>query len=167
MGVSALPRIISAPERDRIRGLDGMRGLAFLLVFAVHLQLPASLKRYPGIEKLKEAGWIGVSIFFVISGYLITRLCLEEETFSLCRFYARRSLRLFPLYFITIAAALLAWRIPLLRQVRIAAAPEWAVPLATFTTNFKLHSDSLIALGACVVFWTLAVEEQFYVVWGT
>lgn len=157
-------------DRGRIIALDGLRGVAFLLVFMVHLRLPpGSASQGSWIEHAKEFGWIGVPLFFVLSGYLITSLAIAEgRHFSLWRFHARRALRLWPLYFIATCAALWAWQLEPLRMWRIAAAPEWAVPLVTFTLNFALHAhwDSAGTLGALIIFWTLCIEEQFYLSWS-
>lgn len=73
-----------------VPALDGLRGIAIILVLALHYSL-------------LPCGWIGVQIFFVLSGYLITKILLQEKTRPLGeylkRFYVRRSLRIFPLYF--------------------------------------------------------------------
>jgi peptidoglycan/LPS O-acetylase OafA/YrhL len=74
---------------------------------------------HPWLLAIKELGWIGVPIFFILSGYLITALALEEgNRFSVSRFYARRALRLWPLFFTVVALGLLAWQSPRLRWAR-------------------------------------------------
>jgi peptidoglycan/LPS O-acetylase OafA/YrhL len=164
------------PEKQetRIEVLDGLRGLAFLMVFTVHVQLPAKLvAAFPRLEPIKETCWIGVPIFFVLSGYLITRLWLREveatSRFSYPLFVARRAVRLWPLYFVASALALAGWSIPALREIGVATSPRWLLSLTTFTVNFACRSNwSAVedSLGALVIFWTLAVEEQFYLSWG-
>lgn len=154
----------------RIAQLDGLRGFAFLLIFIVHLKLPSGFSdAHPLLECIKEFGWVGVPIFFVLSGYLITELALREgRDFSLPRFYARRALRLWPLYFTAAILAMLAWKVPFLRETQTAASPDWALPLFSFTLNFALRAQwaPLASLGFLIVFWTLAVEEQFYASWA-
>ena len=90
-----------------IKALDGLRALAILLVMLFHFYF------------LLEVGWIGVQLFFVLSGYLITSILLNSKTDQLGdylkRFYWRRSLRIFPLYYlylIAIAVLYLAVHIP-------------------------------------------------------
>jgi peptidoglycan/LPS O-acetylase OafA/YrhL len=160
----------SMSDRPRIPQLDGMRGFAFLLVFIAHLQLPPGFSDvHPWLERIKELGWIGVPLFFVLSGYLITELALREgEDFSLLRFYARRMLRLWPLYFTAAILAIAMWNLSVLREIGVATSPNWAVSLFTFTLNFaaRARSAALGSLGFLIVFWTLAVEEQFYALWA-
>lgn len=159
-----------AAAHARIASLDGLRGFAFLMIFVVHLQLPAAfVAAHPFVNDVKEGGWIAVPIFFVLSGYLITDLVLREgPRFALLRFYARRALRLWPLHFTAAALALLAWQSPILRETRVAAAPEWAAPLLTFTLNIAARAQwaPFGTLGVMALFWTLAIEEQFYALWG-
>ncbi len=149
----------SAAE-PRLLALDGLRGIAILLVMAQHL-------RWLG------CGWIGVQLFFVLSGFLITRLLVRSAEARplgsyLKDFYARRALRILPLYFgylvaLAIAARLLADFPP------IDHALPWA---ATFTFNVFRLTPAYGALGAGSErhvlidhFWSLAVEEHFYLVW--
>src|SRR5262245_54772713 len=88
-------------RRKYLPELDGLRAISVLLVVSVHLHDFESVWKW-------LAGWQGVTVFFVLSGYLITTLALREEgqtgALSLGAFYVRRSLRIFPLYFLTLAA---------------------------------------------------------------
>src|SRR5271165_6013338 len=88
-----------------IPALDGLRAIAILLVFLSHIgaNLPARIHFMPW-------GWIGVRLFFVLSGYLITRILLDARdtapvAYSLRVFYARRALRIFPVYYLALAIA--------------------------------------------------------------
>lgn len=132
--------------------LDALRAFAALLVVWHHWIGPPDLPLGP----------IGVWIFFVISGFLITRILLcgrgdtaAENRTALARFYVRRVLRIFPLYYFVLLVGLIFS--PALR-----ANWPWYV---TYLQNFKFiwaaDPDSLFG----VHLWTLAVEEQFYVVW--
>jgi peptidoglycan/LPS O-acetylase OafA/YrhL len=134
-----------------IKSLDGIRGIAVCLVAAFHFGL------FP-------AGWVGVQIFFVLSGYLITSILLKEKDAPLpsylVRFYWRRSLRIFPLYFLflgIIAATFYVAGEP------VAFARDWPF-LATYTTNFARLRDADVG-PQFIHLWSLAVEEQFYLVW--
>jgi peptidoglycan/LPS O-acetylase OafA/YrhL len=135
----------------RLVELDGLRGIAIALVVLFHLGL------FP-------PGWIGVQLFFVLSGYLISEILLtaREKPFPiyLARFYWRRSLRIFPLYFfylIITSILFTATYEPKSFEV------DWPF-LVTYTTNFgRLR---VIDVGpAFNHLWSLAVEEQFYLLW--
>jgi peptidoglycan/LPS O-acetylase OafA/YrhL len=135
----------------RLVELDGLRGIAIALVVLFHFGL------FP-------PGWVGVQLFFVLSGYLISEILLTEKETPfpayLSRFYWRRSLRIFPLYFfylIITSALCAATNEPKSFEI------DWPF-LVTYTTNFgRLRvSDVGPAFGHL---WSLAVEEQFYLLW--
>lgn len=150
--------------------LTGIRGIGAIAIFIAHSHLPAAIEQaHPLAAKIKEVGWISVPVFFVLSGYLITWLALSErESFGsidLSRFYKRRCLRIFPLYFGVSAVLLLAWYLP--RTHSVAASPESALAIVTFTVNLFVWAGSApTLLGALLPLWTVAAEEQFYFVWG-
>jgi len=135
----------------RIQNLDALRAIAVLLVMVFHFRLLA-------------VGWIGVWIFFVISGFLISRILLDYRTrFGLAEylgvFYARRALRIFPIYYLYIAlwsgVALLAF-VP----------KDFALlPLITYTFNFVKWAPGYDGSRIFSHLWSLAVEEQFYLVY--
>ncbi len=134
-----------------IRSLDGIRGIAVLFVVFFHLGL-------------LQIGWIGVQIFFVLSGYLITGILQAQrhQTFGryLYRFYKRRSLRIFPLYFFFLTLAGIAfWTF----DVPESFIRDWPW-LVTYTANFARMRDTDLG-DAFVHLWSLAVEEQFYLIW--
>ena len=98
----------TAPEAQRpssrhIKSLDGFRGAAFLLVFARHYGLTQHLHAGPLLvaSRLSEAGWVGVDLFFTLSGFLITGILLDtqKDPHYFRNFMARRALRIFPLYY--------------------------------------------------------------------
>ncbi len=134
------------------KSLDGLRGIAILLVIVFHFG-------YFG------AGWIGVQIFFVLSGYLITSILSAEKEqpveFYLKRFYWRRSLRIFPLYFGYLL--LLALVYAMSGKPTIFAA-RWPY-LFTYTYNYALLLAPFDESVSFTHFWSLAVEEQFYLCW--
>ena len=134
--------------------LDGLRGVAVLLVMAWHAGLPFG----------RGGGWMGVTIFFVLSGFLITRLLAEERQrtghISFVAFYKRRVRRLGPALAVLIAATIGFQALTdglALRQV------SQAVIAATYSANWiSIAGGDLMPYGQV---WTLAIEEQFYVVW--
>lgn len=136
----------------RIGALDGVRALAVLLVIVHHAEIP-------GIT----GGFIGVDIFFVLSGYLITRLLWREAKTSgeiaIGRFLLRRAIRLMPAFFLLLAATLLIgpffWPDENLGLVVAIA----SVYLADYAS--ALYGD-LSVLGHT---WSLSVEEHFYLLW--
>ncbi len=134
-----------------IPSLDGLRALSIALVVGGHLGYSALHLRF-----FTDIAVFGVRVFFVISGYLITSLLLKElsrsRTISLRLFYARRAMRLFPAAYVFVGAVAIAW--PNLLHPRDIA---WAL---TYTMNYAFgRSDMLGHL------WSLAVEEQFYLLW--
>ncbi|MEM8713107.1 MAG: acyltransferase [Planctomycetota bacterium] len=139
------------------RALDGLRGLSVLAVVWHHAR-PLGFT-----SELSTRGYLGVDVFFVISGFLITTLLVREEarsgSVSLGRFWVRRALRLWPLWYaILTALALVFW---LVIPNAAMAAPFWRdLPWnATYTSNL-IVPGTFLALS-----WSLAVEEQFYIVW--
>ncbi len=137
-----------------IPALDGIRGVAILLVMLFHLKLPGF-----------SLGWAGVPLFFVLSGFLITGILLEEKTatFSeyLRAFYVKRSLRIFPLFYGYLALNLVI----LLVTGRPTDGYAWYV---LYFQNYQIANaiatDGNIP-GIVGHTWSLAVEEQFYLIW--
>ena len=135
-----------------VPALDGIRAVAVLLVVSFH---------YGHLE----FGWMGVQLFFVLSGYLITQNLLRSRALPLKqylgRFYWNRSLRILPLYFLVLLILFLVYRWTGLPSVF----PEHAPYLATFTYNlFRVQADYRYSAWF-VHFWSLSVEEQFYLAW--
>jgi peptidoglycan/LPS O-acetylase OafA/YrhL len=151
-------------------GLDGVRGVAILLVMAIHFVGDATA--YTRLQALvvKAAGYglLGVDLFFVLSGFLITGLLLDAkgQTHYFRNFYARRTLRIFPLYYFVLAILFLVlprlWPLtPLMEDAR--AHQGW---LWTYTANFYIAArSSWAALTYVTHFWSLAIEEHFYLLW--
>jgi peptidoglycan/LPS O-acetylase OafA/YrhL len=135
------------------RWLDGMRGVAIILVLLYHVFL------IPG-------GFLGVDVFFVVSGFLITTVLAEEwrrrGAISLRRFYWRRALRLFPALVALLLASYLYAEVFLPREAVRAFRRELLVCAAYVSNWVHLHGVSVLTLGHT---WSLALEEQFYVLW--
>jgi peptidoglycan/LPS O-acetylase OafA/YrhL len=152
--------ILVLSSNQRVASLDGLRAVSILLVVASHLGL--GLRHwFPAMQAL--LGWmgnLGVSVFFVISGFLITLLLLKEERqygdISLKHFYIRRACRILPAYFAFLLATLIVWRLHFVDL-------GWGQLLAaaTFTWNYSPLASGW-TLAHC---WSLAVEEQFYLLW--
>ena len=138
-----------------IPGLDGVRGIAIVLVILYHLR--ASLVHTP-VARLANCGWAGVDLFFVLSGFLITRIlhAQREETDYFRRFYKRRALRIWPLYFALVAAGMAyeGW------QGTFRSDPWWSY--LTLTQNLVVAG---FGVGMLRMTWSLAIEEQFYFAW--
>ena len=141
--------------------IDGIRALAVLLVVGFH----AFPNYVPG-------GFIGVDIFFVVSGFLISRIILdgqERGNFSLTDFYARRIRRIFPALVVVIAACtIFGWC--LLSPTDYALLGKSIAASAAFIYNFVLlheqgYFDAVSELKPLLHLWSLGIEEQFYVVW--
>lgn len=152
--------------------LDGMRGLAVILVLMFHFAWT-----FPGddpeaatsfLEKIAVrlhafmwSGWIGVDLFFVLSGYLITRGLVAPSTKALGlrmkMFWMRRVLRIFPLYYAVVVVGTV---------VTLALGAQWVpgLPYWLYMQNYSLAFDPEV-MRWTAHFWSLAIEEQFYFVW--
>lgn len=171
---------LAASDRDfkpidfktRFPALDGIRALAVLMVFADHFGGGAHGGRVLQlVNSIRSRGWIGVDVFFVLSGFLITGILYDtrHDTKFFVRFFARRSVRIFPVFYLVVGVLLLLtpifhyeWRLGHL---------WFLVYLGNFAANrdFTLYEvmsanqpTAKVFLGH---FWSLCVEEQFYVLW--
>ncbi len=145
--------------KNRIPSLDGLRAISIALVLWAHM---GGTKGFVGTSITHAAGNLGnlgVRVFFVISGYLITTLLLAEDkktgTISLGRFYLRRCFRIFPPAYAFLAVVIvLNWmQIWILQPGDLASA-------ATYTANYHLNHSWYVGH-----LWSLSVEEQFYLLW--
>jgi peptidoglycan/LPS O-acetylase OafA/YrhL len=155
---------------DRLPALDGLRGLAIALVTAFHFLRGPGGAAVDLSSALADAGWVGVDLFFVISGFLITGILLDAkgDRRYYRNFYARRVLRILPLYYGYLVLLLLVAGTTFGRAVGadyFAAHQPW---FWTHTTNWLLLATpgpggaGAAGFGAL---WSLALEEQFYLVW--
>ena len=99
------PKAVAAEHGPRVTELDGLRGIAILLVLLHHLWPTKGALSHLG--RISEAGWIGVDLFFVLSGYLITGILLDSagRPHYYRNFIVRRTLRIFPLYYLFLLCA--------------------------------------------------------------
>lgn len=145
-------------ESARIPTLDGWRGIAILLVLVTHAQKGLFDGTYGGHAWL-NLGRHGVVLFFVLSGYLITSHLLAEDRIDLRRFYLRRFFRLMPVAWTYLAfIALIAW----LSGFHIIGSDGWSC-LFFFRNYFPAKETAHNAFTSH--FWSLSIEEQFYLVW--
>jgi peptidoglycan/LPS O-acetylase OafA/YrhL len=147
------PRRFYRPE------LDIVRLCAFLAVFATHSNRPPG-EHYRVYRAIADAGSFGLSLFFVLSAYLITTLLLREKdakgTVAIGKFYQRRMLRIWPLYLLALAYAAL-----------------WSFHLGTLNAEKWWFAAALVMAGNFVTWpgnlaghlWSISIEEQFYVLW--
>ena len=144
--------------------LDGVRGVAILLVLAYHLSLSLTARYHIGNSLAPgKGGWCGVDVFFVLSGYLITDILLHARTKAhyFRNFYARRALRIFPLYLVAIGVAAVLTRLSSGRGTSTHSL-LWVL---LFQTNIVQSLDATKDFGYLNHFWSLAVEEHFYLFW--
>lgn len=168
---------------QRLRPIDGLRGIAVLLVMQYHywglayglFSRPSTLGIDEFVDDVMKFGWIGVDLFFVLSGFLITGILLDVKGRGgyFRSFYARRALRILPPYYLFLLFVIVV--IPLV--------PVFSGGFEAVAQSEALREDQfwfwtfLLNIGTSFVvfdmdapfthghFWTLAVEEQFYLVW--
>jgi len=154
--------------RGHIPALDGVRGVAAALIFVYHYGGGAQSSFLPlrVIGILLHAGWVGVSLFFVLSGFLISGILWDgyQKPGWWRRFYVRRSLRIFPLYYLALVIAAVIWLALGVPAVRLSFLWIYALYLQD-APFFNAQLANPPAGVEMVHFWSLAVEEQFYLVW--
>ena len=175
------PREAAPPDEttasaDHIPALDGLRGVAIAMVMVFHFYVLAPSEHLEALDtgygKFASGGWAGVDLFFVLSGFLITGILLESKGkrgyFS--TFYARRALRILPLYY-----GFLGFLLFVVPHVDVAAEAAdidtlrhfqgwfWTLSMnVPYSIEAVAYDRRLIVNGH---FWSLAIEEQFYIVW--
>lgn len=132
--------------------LDVVRGTAILLVLLFHFRMPLGVPIFDAmLQPVFAVGWVGVDLFFVLSGFLVGRIILTEGAapggLDRSRFFFRRALRLWPVLFVYLAALLL-----------LGGTQAWAMvwPVLLHVQNYDTDAPSHL--------WSLAVEEHFYLV---
>jgi peptidoglycan/LPS O-acetylase OafA/YrhL len=166
----AAERLPAVGEPARNEALDGLRGFAILAVVGFHAMFldptllggarPATTDFYPSLALL---GWCGVDVFFVLSGFLITGILVRSKGAPgyFRNFYARRALRIFPLYYLVVGLLLFGLGRP----------ATTAAEKASYLLYYQNVRYALVGEGtfdpARLVTWSLAIEEQFYLVWPT
>jgi peptidoglycan/LPS O-acetylase OafA/YrhL len=160
--------------RGRVGALDGLRGVAILLVLMVHLVSMGAAPQHPKIImwallRVMYYGWTGVDLFFVLSGFLITGILIDSKTSTnyFKTFYMRRVLRIFPIYYLTLFVLLAL-------EPVFASTQPWLRALypnpASWVSFFFYYQNWWMPIcqpGETILshFWSLGVEEQFYMIW--
>lgn len=169
-GIATCPRLAPVPNWSvRIPALDGLRGIAILLVLLRHslFGMPTNSRFLAKILAAGQLTWSGVDLFFVLSGFLIGGILLDarESPRYFQTFYIRRAYRILPLYLaITLFFLMRHLLSPVLPGVFGAVSPLtipwWSY--VTLTQNFWMAHQGWYGAIAMAVTWSLAVEEQFY-----
>ena len=160
---------VRAALRGTVPALDGVRGVAILAVLGHQLCIDG----YPGRHALGptlallpfQAGWVGVQLFFVLSGFLITGILLDTRRAQnyWSSFYVRRGLRIFPLYYLLLLGTfVVAPRLLHLSEATLAEHRHQGFYWLYLANLPAATGGAVDTLGHC---WSLSVEEQFYLVW--
>lgn len=158
----------AVPARSHIPALDGVRGLAVLMVFVYHYGggTHSSVRAMQIFGALNKGGWSGVVLFFVLSGFLITGILWDSfgQPEWWRNFFARRVLRIFPLYYLALLILLLG-AVP--RGTASVVASRLWIPVLFLENLPHLASvnDNLPSAVPVFHLWSIAVEEQFYLLW--
>ena len=157
-------------QKTHFHSIDALRFFAFLKVYLLHVPIQGD---FPVFAFLKSGGGIGVSFFFVLSGFLITYLLVLEKSsenyINLKKFFVRRALRIWPLFFLMV---LIAFLLPFdfkqaigFHMVGGGYDFDWRYSF-TFLENYKmLMADNFPKTTPLPVFWSLCIEEHFYLLW--
>lgn len=139
--------------------LDGLRAIAILAVLVTHFW--AYPKGHELLNHLAAFGWVGVDLFFVLSGYLITGILRDtrDDPHHYRNFYARRALRIFPLYYLLLVLVLVA--LPLVKPMH-PVENSWMFWI--YAGNIAL-AEAGWQLFLLDITWSLSLEEQFYLIW--
>jgi peptidoglycan/LPS O-acetylase OafA/YrhL len=165
---------VVSPKADHARvyfpALDGLRFLAFLMVLVGHSK-PLSGVLYPGTiidiiaTRISMFGWTGVEVFLVLSSYLIVTLLLKESdrtgSIGIGRFYMRRALRIWPLYYPYLLFAIFIY-LPLQGTPIKTIVAHQLFPFSVFLGNYSYWYFSNYLSYAFAHLWTVCMEEQFY-----
>lgn len=151
-----MPDFATYKATHRFANLDGLRFVAIVLVMFHHV-----LPEHQATGALWQRGFLGVDLFFVLSGFLITTLLLREAdanggSFSLRKFYQRRVLRILPAYYLLITAVSLYYVVGKERADLAELVPYYYLFLSNFLTEHLPTLDPT---------WSVSVEEQFYMIW--
>ncbi len=163
-------KLESGAAKHHFHTFDALRFFAFFKVFLLH----SPIVYWPWFNAIRAGGGIGVMFFFVLSGFLITYIVATEKqyagTVDLKNFFARRMLRIWPLYYLMV---LVAYTTPWLLQhvLHISSSGEGYTPKLwvsmLFLENYMMMvTDTHANVSPLSVMWSLCIEEHFYILWG-
>ncbi len=147
---------------NNIPSLDGLRAISILWVIGGHTKFSQNISTagYQFLSLVFGGGQAGVKLFFVISGFLITTLLIKEkiktQTINLTKFYIRRFLRIFPVFYLYLLVVFI-----LNHYLHMGVENQFFIIAALYLTNFFMSSVSWPVMHS----WSLAVEEQYYLLW--
>jgi len=159
----------AAAKRSHDPALDGLRGVALIMVFLLHtIILPEGTFRI--FKDVIELGRLGVDLFFCLSGFLITGIlyAAKNDAHYFRNFYARRALRIFPLYYFFLVLyyfLVVHWHVVHIGAAKTAEAAADLHWLWFYGTNLRIAETGTFITSSLNHFWTLAVEEHFYLMW--
>ena len=156
----------SAVRFRHIPALDGLRGIAVLFVMVYHLELLV-----PALHEWVKGGFLGVDIFFVLSGFLITSVLIKEESetkkISLKNFYLRRFLRLMPAFWLFLVVLFFfGYFILPTNEANLIYSNNNFLYTFFYLSNWHLVFNEAGIMGNLNHTWSLAIEEQFYIFWS-
>lgn len=162
-----------AVTRKHVSTLDGIRGIAILMVLGIHFAysgaLPEPPPRFLSLFHFLVFGWMGVDLFFVLSGFLITGILLDTIAAPnyFKSFYARRTLRIFPIYYLVIVLVLCLTPFALRFPALFPYLPGYPLIAASFfyMQNWWMAFHPMAPRVVIGDYWSLGVEEQFYLLW--
>jgi peptidoglycan/LPS O-acetylase OafA/YrhL len=168
--IEAAPARRAPAFRGHVPALDGVRGLAILMVLLYHFvgQTSATNRLEAAVTKALSYGLLGVDLFFVLSGFLITGILYDSRAQPgyFRSFYMRRVLRIFPLYYAVLAVVFfVAPLVPALQGRELLALRAHQAWAWLYGVNVYLALQGGWVLSYIQHFWSLAVEEHFYFVW--
>ncbi len=153
---------MTAAPRERYAELDGVRGIAIALTLLCNTSIvPWASLADKLWSTVASAGWVGVQLFFVLSGFLITGILIRTQgrPSYFGDFYTRRALRILPPYILVLSVAMLAL------HLRGTSTPDHPLCYWLFVSNFCIAEAGRWSADHFGVTWSLAVEEHFYLVW--
>ncbi|HWC54325.1 MAG TPA: acyltransferase, partial [Chitinophagaceae bacterium] len=167
-------------KRKYFQNLDGLRFILAMVVFFGHSRLGEVLKDVSSIDffdriiNIGSAGYLAVSFFFTLSGFLITYLIIEEKentgNFSLRNFYLRRIIRIWPLYYVVLFFTFFIYPLIKVQLGYMDQNPYNLLYQLFFLSNFdniSVDQQGLVDVAPMMISinWSIAIEEQFYAVW--
>lgn len=163
---------LKTTEAPHLPALDGLRGLAIILVIVAHCENALSLPAKPDvivevIQKVISYSTCGVDLFFVLSGFLITGILIRSKNSAnyFRSFYARRALRIFPLYYLVLFLIFCGTQLFGEPPDHLMGTPADRIWLWFYGTNILMMLNRNWTYASLNHFWSLAVEEHFYLIW--